>query len=91
MILERGTVLSDYNRWLKSYIRNAKHREVSKNSMLIYNRVLNKLQTYIKEQDEIRKLKEIDKEFILSFLEYFEEGSKSGKFSSKTKTLYKNM
>jgi len=52
--------------------------------MLIYNRVLNKLQTYIKEQDEIRKLKEIDKEFILSFLEYFEEGSKSGKFSSKT-------
>ena len=56
--------------------------------MLIYSRVLNKLQTYIKEQDEIRKLKEIDKEFILSFLEYFEEGSKSGKFSSKTKTLY---
>ena len=88
MILERGTVLSDYNRWLKSYTRNAKHREVSKNSILIYNRVLSKLQTYIKEQDEIRKFKEIDKEFILSFLECFEDGSKSGKFSTKTKTLY---
>ena len=88
MILEKGGISSDYHRWLKSYVRNAKHREVSKNSMLIYNRVLNKLDQYIREQDEAETLKDIDKEFILSFLEYFEESSKTQKFSTKTKTLY---
>jgi integrase/recombinase XerD len=88
MILERGDILLDYNRWLKSYLRNAKHREVSHNSMLIYNRVLNRLKLYIETQEEATKLREIDQEFILSFLEEFEEGSKNGKFSTKTKTLY---
>ncbi len=88
MVLEKGGILSDYNRWLKAYLRNSKHREVSKNSMLIYNRVLEKLQMYIQEQDEIETMKEIDKEFILSFLEYFEENAKTKSFSTKTKTLY---
>ena len=88
MILEREDILTDYKRWLKSYMRNAKHREVSKNSLLVYTRVLNKLELYISEQNEIEKLKEIDQESILSFLEYFEENSKVKQFSTKTKTLY---
>lgn len=88
MILEKGELLSDYKRWLKAYMRNAKHREVSKNSMLIYTRVLNKLEIFIEEQNEIEQLREIDKEFILSFLEYFEEESNIKQFSTKTKTLY---
>jgi len=88
MLLEKGNILKDYQRWLKSYLRNAKHREVSKNSMLIYNRVFSKLEDFIKEQGEAEKLSEVDKEFILSFLEYYEEHSKTGKFSTKTKTLY---
>ena len=69
-------------------MRNAKHREVSKNSLYVYTRVLSKLELYISEQDEIEKLTEIDQEFILSFLEYFEENSKVNQFSTKTKTLY---
>jgi integrase/recombinase XerD len=89
MVLERrGEILSDYNRWLKSYLRNSKHREVSENSMIIYRRVLNHLTKYIEEQDEIDRLREVDTEFILSFLEYLEDNSKSGKFSTKTKVLY---
>lgn len=88
MILEKGNILSDYNRWLKAYLRNAKHREVSKNSMLVYNRILHKLKDYIVEQGEVQQLKEIDQEFILSFLEYFEDSSKKQNFSTKTKTLY---
>ena len=88
MKLEKGDILSDFRRWLKSYLRNAKHREVSKNSMIIYNRVFEKLEAFIIEQDEAEKITEIDKEFILSFLEYFEENAKVERFSTKTKTLY---
>ena len=88
MVLEKGDILSDYKRWLKSYLRNAKHREVSKNSLLIYNRVFSKLEDFIKEQGDAQKMSDIDKEFILSFLEYFEEKSQVSQFSTKTKTLY---
>jgi integrase/recombinase XerD len=88
MRLEKGDILIDFRRWLKSYLRNAKHREVSKNSMIIYNRVFDKLEEFIIEQDEAEKITEIDKEFILSFLEYFEENAKVERFSTKTKTLY---
>jgi integrase/recombinase XerD len=88
MRLEKGDILKDYQRWLKSYLRNAKHREVSENSMIVYKRVFSKLEAFIKEQGEAEKLSEIDNEFILSFLEYYEENSKNGKFSTKTKTLY---
>ena len=88
MVLEKGDILSDYKRWLKSYLRNAKHREVSKNSLLIYNRVFSKLEDFIKEQGDAQKMSDIDKEFILSFLEYFEEKSEVSRFSTKTKTLY---
>lgn len=88
MKLEKGDILKDYQRWLKSYLRNAKHREVSENSMIVYKRVFSKLEEFIKEQGEAEKLSEIDNEFILSFLEYYEENSKNKKFSTKTKTLY---
>ena len=88
MVLEKSDILSDYKRWLKSYLRNAKHREVSKNSLLIYNRVFSKFEDFIKEQGDAQKMSDIDKEFILSFLEYFEEKSEVSHFSTKTKTLY---
>ncbi len=88
MVLEKGDILKDYKRWLKSYLRNAKHREVSKNSLLIYNRVFSKLENFIEEQGDAQKMSDIDKEFILSFLEYFEDESQVSQFSTKTKTLY---
>ncbi|MCK4440774.1 MAG: site-specific integrase [Sulfurovaceae bacterium] len=88
MKLEKSTILKDYNRWLKSYIRYIKHREISKNSMLVYNRVLGKLGEYIEEQDEAEKLSDIDREFFFDFMEWFEDSSTKGNFSTKTKTLY---
>ena len=88
MVLEKNGVLKDYKRWLKSYMRSAKHREVSKNSFLIYERVLGKLEKYIKKQKDIKNIKEIDREFFFSFLEYFEKKSVVDTFSTKTKTLY---
>ncbi len=88
MVLEKGDLLKDYQRWLKSYFRNAKHREVSKNSLILYKRIFSKLEEYIKEQSDAEKMSEINKDFILSFLEYLEEESKIDEFSTKTKTLY---
>jgi len=88
MLLEKGDILEDYRRWIKSYLRNAKHREISKNSMMIYQRVFNKLEDFIVEQGDAQKMSEIDKEFILSFLEFLEDKAMVTTFSSKTKTLY---
>jgi len=88
MVLEKGNISNDFKRWFKSYIRNAKYREISDSSLLVYNRIITNLEDYIKTQDEVDSIKEIDKEFILSFLESLEESSKSKKFSTKTKTLY---
>ncbi len=88
MVLERNGVVKDYKRWLKSYMRSARHREVSKNSLVVYKRVLGKLEKYIKKQNDITQIREIDREFFFSFLEYFEKKSKVDKFATKTKTLY---
>ncbi len=88
MKFEKDTLIEDFNRWLKSYLRNIKYREISKNSMAVYSRVLGKLGEYISIQREVEALSEIDREFIYSFLEWFEENSRSKKFSIKTKTLY---
>ena len=88
MKLEKGIILEDYNRWLKSYLRYTKHREISKNSMLIYNRVLGKFAEYIDKQEALKKLSDIDREFFFDFMDWFEDSSRTGKFSTKTKTLY---
>ena len=88
MKLEIGLIESDYARWLKSYMRHLKYKEVSKNTLLVYTRVLNHLRDYLSIQDTVEKLSDIDKEFFLDFLEYREEHSKNGYFSKKTKQLY---
>ncbi len=88
MKFEKDTLIEDFNRWLKSYLRNIKYREISENSMAVYTRVLYNFREYILIQSDIETLSEIDKEFIYSFLEWFEENSKVKKFSIKTKTLY---
>jgi integrase/recombinase XerD len=88
VILEKKDLLSDYKRWLRSYLRNARHREVSKNSLILYNRILNSLESYIQLQKDAQTLKDIDQDFFLSFLEYLEDNSRVGQFSTKTKVLY---
>ena len=87
MKLEIESIESDYARWLKSYMRHLKYKEIAKNTLLVYTRVLNHLRDYIALQD-IEKLSDMDKEFFLDFLEYREEHSKNGYFSKKTKQLY---
>ncbi len=88
MKFEKDTLIGDFNRWLKSYLRNIKYREVSENSMAVYTRVLYKFGDYLFIQNDIESLSQIDREFIYSFLEWFEENSRAKKFSIKTKTLY---
>lgn len=68
-------------------MRHLKYKEIAKNTLLVYTRVLNHLRDYIALQD-IEKLSDMDKEFFLDFLEYREEHSKNGYFSKKTKQLY---
>jgi integrase/recombinase XerD len=88
MILERGNALEDYDRWLKSYRRIQKNHEMSKNTIEIYNRVLNRLRSYIESRNDIKSIKDIDREFFMDFLEDYEEQSKKGYFSKQTKKTY---
>ena len=88
MKLEKSDLSSDYSRWLKSYMRDLKYKEIAKNTLILYNRILNALEDFIKKQNEVTKLREIDKEFFLDFIEAQEENSKNKVFSKKTKQLY---
>jgi len=86
--LEKGDIESDYQRWLKSYMRDLKYKDVSKNTLAVYTRILHKLQRFIEEQTLAKVLKDMDREFFLDFIEHSEEHSKNGYFSKKTKQLY---
>lgn len=88
MKLQRGTVQADIERWLKSYRRNLKYSDRSKNTLSTYERILTKFQLFIDEQDLVKGMKDMNKEFFLDFVEHCEENSKRGVFSKKTKQLY---
>jgi len=87
MLLDSGNVLNDFDRWVISFNRNARHREIAKSSLKIYNRIIEKLREFITNKD-IKSLKDINQDFILEFLEYLEDNSKVSKFATKTKILY---
>jgi integrase/recombinase XerD len=88
MRLERGSAIEDYQRWLKSYKRDLKYRDLSANSLLLYERVLDRFLNFIEHQAFVKKLTDIDRELFLDFIEYQEEQSRKGIFSKKTKQLY---
>ncbi len=88
MRLQLGNIESDYQRWLKSYMRHLKYKDVSKNTLDVYTRILHQLLQFIEQQDLAKMLQDMNKEFFLDFIEYSEEHSKNGHFSKKTKQLY---
>ncbi len=88
MRLQLGDIESDYTRWLKSYMRHLKYKDVSKNTLAVYTRILHQLLEFIVQQDLAKMLQDTNKEFFLDFIEYSEEHSKNGHFSKKTKQLY---
>lgn len=88
MRLQLGTIRSDYQRWLKSYMRHLKYKDASKNTLEVYTRILTNLQLFIDGQNLVRMMEDINKEFFLDFIEYSEEHSRNGYFSKKTKQLY---
>jgi integrase/recombinase XerD len=88
MHLQLGTIDHDTKRWLKSYMRHLKYKDVSKNTLDVYVRILHKLLEFIEQQGLAKMLQDMNKEFFLDFIEYSEEHSKNGHFSKKTKQLY---
>lgn len=88
MDLARGTIKEDYQRWLKSYMRHLKYKDVSQNTLSVYTRMLNQLLEFIENQDFVKKLQDLNKDFFLDFIDHREENSKNGVFSKKTKQLY---
>jgi len=88
MRLQLGNIQSDYDRWLKSYMRHLKYKDASKNTLEVYTRILIKLQEFIGEQTRVKMMQDINKDFFVDFIEYAEENSKYGSFSKKTKQLY---
>ena len=88
MKLQLGDIVSDYQRWLKSYLRHLKYKDSSKNTLDVYTRILTKLQLFIDEQNLAKVMRDMDREFFLDFIEHCEENTKNGHFSKNTKQLY---
>jgi integrase/recombinase XerD len=88
MRLQLGTIDQDIKRWLKSYMRHLKYKDVSKNTLDVYTRILHQLLKFIEQQELAKMLQDMDKEFFLDFIDFSEERSKKGHFSKKTKQLY---
>ena len=88
MQLELGNIESDYQRWLKSYLRHLKYKDSSKNTLEVYTRILHKLLEFIQSQSLAHSMRDMHKEFFLDFIEYAAEHSNKGHFSKKTKQLY---
>jgi integrase/recombinase XerD len=88
MRLQLGDIESDYTRWLKSYMRHLKYKDVSINTLAVYKRILYLLQNFIEMQEQAKILKDINKEVFLDFIDHSEEHSKHGHFSKSTKQLY---
>ncbi len=88
MRLQLGNIQSDYQRWLKSYMRHLKYKDASKNTLDVYSRILIQLQQFIENQDRAKMLTDMNKEFFIDFIEHSAEHSKNGYFSKKTKQLY---
>ena len=88
MVLEKLGIEGDYSRWLKSYKRHLKYKEISQNTSILYMRILNALEIYLLTREYLCILSDLDKEVFLDFIEYQEEKSKHGVFSKKTKQLY---
>ena len=88
MLLELENVQSDYQRWLKSYMRHLKYKDVSANTLEVYTRILLKLESFLQGQKRIKKMQEMNQGFFLDFMEACEEQSRKGYFSKKTKQLY---
>jgi integrase/recombinase XerD len=87
MVLDSGDILNDFDRWVVAFNRNARHREIAKSSLEIYNRIIKKLKEFILEKN-IKSLRDINQDFILEFLEYLEDNSKVNRYATKTKILY---
>ncbi|HIP14500.1 MAG TPA: hypothetical protein EYG74_03310 [Sulfurimonas autotrophica] len=88
MHLQLGNIDYDYRRWLKSYMRHLKYKDVSINTLDVYKRILYQFQNFIEVQKQAKMLQEINREFFLDFIDYSEEHSKHGHFSKSTKQLY---
>ncbi len=87
MELQRGDILSDYDRWLKSYYRVLKNKDLADNTFSTYDPVFRKFREFIAWQDEVKEFRYIDEEFFLSFLEWVEEDARVNKYAPATKTL----
>jgi len=87
MELQRGDILSDYDRWMKSYYRVLKNKDLADNTFLTYDPIFKKFREFIIEQDEVQEFRYIDEEFFLSFLEWVEEDARVNKYAPATKTL----
>jgi len=93
MILQTGTISKDFQRWYKSYIRYMNHQETKKNTFLVYERILEDFGKFLKKSEDVKVIKDVKQDTILSFLEELEERhleKKKGnkRYSAKTKGLY---
>lgn len=88
MELELGHVKNDLKRWIDDYYLTPEVKDFSKNTLLVYNRIIDALFSYVSADNSLERMKDLDKSFFRRFIDYLEKISKNGKLSPKTKLLY---
>lgn len=91
MVLAKGTLADDLSRWINAYFRQANIDEKSKNTLLLYKRIIYALEEFLLTYYSDISIKDIDNDILLHFLDNLEKvhiNTKKKKFSTSTKILY---
>nr|WP_235689431.1 phage integrase SAM-like domain-containing protein [Campylobacter coli] len=89
MKLKNTTISEDLERWAEAYLKHIQALSYSKNTLLLYRRILLDFVEYLLEYQDEMQINDIKTTFLINFLNYLENNSKnSNKLSKRTKITY---
>lgn len=91
MKLTKNDFIDDLQTWAKAYFLHIKTLNYSKNTILLYNRVINEFIEYSREFQDEMSVKDIKTTYIVAFLQFLDEKAyKSAKKLKNRVTLSKS-
>ncbi len=89
MKLKNTTISEDLERWTEAYLKHIQALSYSKNTLLLYRRILLDFVEYSLDYQDEMQINDIKTTFLINFLNYLENNSKnSNKLSKRTKITY---
>lgn len=83
-----SNIVKTSRKMVDKFFKNLNYKSNKKNTIEVYSRVLGEYLTFIEIQVQINTIEEVDRFFIISFLEYLENKSRVNVYEPATKALY---